>query len=180
MKNPVEFEQNGMFVAFVPLLEGSWSYSFELSRRSATRSLLGDEESSSLDGSRLLFFRARKVARRRHFLGEGSASDSEPDSDAIEAVSERHVLDEGSQSIAVGKDRFDVKLSLNVSDSLLRFVMDCTSMSDFLIRKLAIDLEPALRSWNLKKESPNNVILNGCRRSTIRSNTFITTARILS
>lgn len=127
-------------------LEGSWSYSFEFRRRSATRSLLGDAESSSLAGRRLLFFRARNVAKRRHFLGDGSASDSDPDNEATEAVSDRQLLDEGSQSIAIGSDRFEVKLSLNVSDSLLRLVIDCTSISDFLIRKFAIDLEPALRS----------------------------------
>lgn len=162
-------------------LEGSWSYSFEFSRSSLTRNLLGDAQSSSPQAvRRLLFFRARNVTNRRHFLGDGSASDSEPDREATDAVSDIAALDDGSQSMAVGRDRFEVKLSLNVSDSLLRFVIDCTSMSDFLIRKFAIDLDPALRSWNLKNERPNKVMLKGCWRSTIRSNTFITTARILS
>jgi len=53
-------------------------------------------------------------------------------------------------------------------------VIDCTSRSAFLIRKLAIDEEPTLRSWNLEKARPSRVILKGLLMSTIRSNSRIT------
>lgn len=108
------------------------------SRKSQTRNLLGDDASKESLGVKHRRFAIRKPIRV--FFGDGSISDSETsEHDACD------VSDMDSKSICIGDDvtyRGILSLTFGENPSLLRLVIDCTSTSDFLIRKLAIDREP--------------------------------------